>query len=109
MFLYSKTPFFHRNLDRNAFIEYYYTRMKNKIKLISYLFSFNVLALLFTLGWIAVMFPYYLFCTIAQSFSQIFTFIKTENKKAWDTLSYSSKKQPTEPNETKNEVPEWLH
>lgn len=55
------------------------------------------------------MFPYYLFCTIAQSFSQIFTFIKTENKKAWDTLSYSSKKEPTEPNQTKNEVPEWFN
>jgi hypothetical protein len=108
MFLYSKTPFFHRNLDRNAFIDYYYTRMKNKIKLIPYLFAFNVLATLFTLAWMAVMFPYYLFCAIADSFNQIFALAKRENKRIWDAIPYSSKKEPTEPNQTKNEVPEWL-
>ena len=108
MFLYSKTPFFHRNLDRNAFIEYYYTRMKNKIKLIPYLFAFNVLATLFTLAWMTVMLPYYLFKAACDCVSQSFGAIINENKRMWNMLSYSSKKQPTEPNQTKNEVPEWF-
>ena len=109
MFLYSKTLFFHRNLDRNAFIDYYYTRMKNKIKLIPYLFAFNVLATLFTLAWMTVMLPYYFFKSASSCVSESFGAILNENKRMWNTSSYSEKKEPTEPNQTNNEVPEWFN
>jgi len=82
--------------------------MKNKIKLISYLLSFNVLATLLTLVWMIVMLPYYLFKAASHCFSQTFGAIVNENKRIWNAHLYISKKEPTEPNQTKNEVPEWL-
>ena len=82
--------------------------MKNKIKLITYLFAFNVLATLITLGWMAVMFPYHLFCALVDSFNQIFDLAKRENKRIWDAVPYSKEKQPIEPKETKIETPQWL-
>ena len=82
--------------------------MKNKIKLIPYLFAFNVLATLFTLAWMTVMFPYHLFCALVDSFNQIFALAKRENKRIWDAVPYSKEKQPIEPKETKIETPQWL-
>jgi hypothetical protein len=83
--------------------------MKNKIKLIPYLFAFNVLATLFTLAWMTVMLPYYFFKSASSCVSESFGAILNENKRMWNTSSYSEKKEPTEPNQTNNEVPEWFN
>lgn len=108
MFLYSKFTFFPRNLDKNAFIDYYYTRMKNKFKLISYLFGFNVLAVLFTLCWMVVMLPFYMLKACGNSIKEIYAFISSQNRTIYKYLCMPEKKQPTEPKETKIETPQWL-
>ena len=108
MFLYSKFTFFHRNLDKNAFIDYYYTHMKNKIKLISYLFGFNALAVMFTVCWMLVMLPYYLFKSASNCISQSFSAILNENKRIWNALSYSQKKEQNETKTSREEIAQWL-
>lgn len=108
MYLYSKSTFFHRNLDKNAFIEYYYTRMKNKIKLISYLLIFNVLALAITLVWMTLMTPIYIIKAGYTCFMDIFTPILNSNKEAWNFAHHLNEKEPTEEKKNTNSVPEWF-
>jgi len=108
MYLYSKSTFFHRNLDKNAFIEYYYTRMKNKIKLISYLLILNTLAVPMALTWIALGLPIYIIKACYTCFMDIFIPIMNTNKEAWNFIPHLEQKKPTEQKETKKEIPEWL-
>ena len=109
MFLYSKTTFFQENLDRNAFIDYYYTRMKNKITLIPYLLGFNALAVVFTLFWMAVMFPYYFFRAVKGGIKEASRLIINENKRVYKAAFSTSPERPNEQKQTENKIPGWLN
>lgn len=109
MFLYSKSTFFHRNLDKNAFIDYYYTRMKNKIKLIPYLLIFNTLALPTLLMWIALATPIYIIKACYTCFMDIFIPIMDSNKEAWRFSQEPEKKEPIKPIINQEKIPEWFN
>ena len=82
--------------------------MKNKIKLISYLLIFNVLALAITLVWMTLMTPIYIIKAGYTCFMDIFTSIMNTNKEAWNFVPHLEQKRPTEGKETKTETPGWL-
>ena len=108
MFLYSKFTFFPKNLDKKAFIDYYYTRMKNKFKLISYLFTFNVLAVLFTLCWMVFMLPFYMLKACSGGLKEIYAFIKEQNKTIYQYTLSADKKEPIKPKINPEKIPEWF-
>lgn len=108
MFLYSKFTFFPRNLDKNAFIDYYYTRMKNKFKLISYLFGFNVLAVLFTLCWMVVMLPFYMLKACGNSIKEIYAFISSQNRTIYKYLSSAESTGQIKPKINPEKIPDWF-